>query len=100
MKVLFTAVLMLCLALDLGDPALPGVPTCNVDDSVEVVQLQRHSPAPAATVAADPAPVAVRAAGRVAALAVRRHAVPRRTGVMASIALRRPASDPSSPEEG
>jgi hypothetical protein len=53
MKALFTALVMLYLLVDLGDPNLPGANSFDPDDCVEVVQAQRtpspHPPALAAT---------------------------------------------------
>jgi hypothetical protein len=45
MKVLFTALVMLCLVLDAGAPTLPGAVTFDPEDSVEVVRHQR-TPSP------------------------------------------------------
>ena len=44
MKVLFTSLVMLYLALDVADPHLPGALTFNADDVVEVVRLERLAP--------------------------------------------------------
>lgn len=56
MKVLFTALVMLYLVLDVTHPGLPGAVSVDPEDSVEVVRLQRTPSAMPRTLAALPEP--------------------------------------------
>lgn len=57
MKAFFTTVVMLYLALDLGNPLLPGANSFLVEDSVEVVQLQREPTPSPPSLAVTPEPL-------------------------------------------
>jgi hypothetical protein len=56
MRVLFTPLVMLCLALDFGDPNVLGASSLEPDETVEVVQFQRMPTAtpPALSVTPEP----------------------------------------------
>lgn len=101
MKILFTTVVMLYLALDFGDPNLPGANSFDPDESVEVIQLQRD-PAPSPRqLAVTPGPLMHHASLRRVAQRVRRP-VDRGLGIAPapSHATQRRAPDPSGSEEG
>ena len=97
MKALFTTLVLVYLALDFGDPNLPGATTFDPDDSVEVVHLQRDpSPAPPAP-AVTPERFLRTTTARVTVLSLTRRT---RVAPPPPHVSRRLAPDPSVPEEG
>ena len=63
---LFTALLLLYVALESGAPSLPGAFVFDADDSVKVVRLERVVAQLPPTVTTEPEPLAVLSARAVA----------------------------------
>jgi len=100
MRIFFTAVVLLYLALDFGNPNMPGAACFDLDESVEVVQLQRTPTAAPPALTVTPAPLARRAPIRVSAQRVG-HQTRRDLGVepVPLHPAERPAADLPGPEE-
>ena len=103
MRVVFTALIVLYLALDFGDILLPGANAFDIGESVEVVQLQRDPSPQPREFAVTPEPLArlERHAVRVSPPPASYH---RRRGAglprPVHSAIRHVAADPSVSEEG
>jgi hypothetical protein len=97
----FTALVILCLSLDVASPELPGALAFDPNESIEVVQLSRApAPAPPTFASAVTREWFLVPASRISGQTVRRQAdvTPGVTTPLRALARR--TADPPAPEEG
>jgi hypothetical protein len=100
MRVFFTTLVMLYLALDFGDPNLPGATSFDPDESVKGVQVSRMPTAAPPALAVTPAPRIVLTRVRITAQSISRHVMHGRGVEPVPLhAARHRAPDPSGPDE-